>query len=84
MALNKTVLTASIKAIFNALKSYDGTTGQTQTDAINKFAGDLADAIDTYVKGATLYSTPVDVATATMANSGGPVVAANNLPVNIT
>lgn len=54
MALNKAGLKASIKNLINALKVYDGSTGQTQDEAIEKFANDLSDYIDTYVKTATV------------------------------
>ncbi len=58
MALNKAGLKASIKSLIETLKTYDGsTTGQTQADAIEKFASDLSDAIDTYVKTATVSTT---------------------------
>lgn len=50
MALNKTALKSDIDTLLNALLAYDGSSGQTQADAIEKFKTDLADAIDTFVK----------------------------------
>lgn len=52
MALQKTVLVTAIKNLSNAMKSYDGTSGKTQDEAIEKYATDLADAIDTYIRTA--------------------------------
>jgi hypothetical protein len=79
MALDKTGLKNSIKAMLNTLKTYDGTSGKEQDDAIEKFCDDLSTYIDNYVKTATVVITPADVATAVMSNGGGVVVSANNL-----
>jgi len=58
MALNKAGLETNIKAIFNKLKDYDGeSSGETQADAINDMAADLADAIDIYVKTGIINTT---------------------------
>jgi hypothetical protein len=71
MALDKVSLENSIKSLINTLKTYDGSTsGQTQEDAINKFASDLANAIDTFVKTGAVNTTvgfpiPVQVTPAT-------------------
>ena len=54
MALDKTTLITEIKAISNTLKTYDGSTGKTMNDAINKYASDLADAIEKFVKSAAI------------------------------
>ena len=54
MALNKTAFKASIKAIFDALKTYDGSTGQEMDDAIEKLAEDLSNEIDSYIRSATV------------------------------
>lgn len=79
MALDKSTLKTSIKALVNALKTYDGTSGKTQSDAIDKFADDLSNYIDTYVKTATVVITPTDITTAGLSNGGGAVISANNL-----
>lgn len=65
MALAKAALITAIKNLSNALKTYDGTSGKTQAEAIDKYASDLADAIDLYVKTAT-----VTVTTACPAGAG--------------
>ena len=57
MALDKTTLAATISATLTALKDYDGSTGKTQADAIDKLSGDLADAIDVFVKSGTVSTT---------------------------
>lgn len=69
MSLDKSGLITNITTLLNALKDYDGSGGQTQADAITKFANDLADAIDTYVKTATV-STNVTVASVTLVTPG--------------
>jgi methylthioribose-1-phosphate isomerase len=69
MALDKASLIAAIKNLSNALKNYDGTSGKTQAEAIDKYANDLADAIDIYVKTAVV-STTVTVVTTCPAGSG--------------
>lgn len=47
--------------------------------SIDEFATRLADAVDSYVKGATITASPAQITAAVMSNGGGPVVAANNL-----
>ena len=79
MALDKNGLKTSIKTLLDTLKTYDGTTGKEQDDAINKFCDDLSNYIDTYVKTATVTITPANIVTAGLSNGGGAVVAANNL-----
>jgi len=63
MALNKAVLAASILALMQELMSYDNTDGKTPADAMAKFANDLADAIDVYVKAGqvTVTIAPADI-----------------------
>jgi len=79
MALDKNGLKISIKNLLDSLKTYDGTTGKQQDDAINKFCTDLSDYMDTYIKTATVTITPANIVTAGLSNGGGAVVAANNL-----
>ena len=59
MALNKIGLKSDIKSLLESLLAFDNNSGQTQSDAIEKFSGDLADTIDTYVKTATVNVTSV-------------------------
>jgi hypothetical protein len=79
MALDKSTLKTSIKALTNALKTYDGSSGKSQDEAIEKFAEDLSNYIDTYVKTATVVITPLNITEAALSNGGGTVVSANNL-----
>lgn len=72
--LDKTGLKSDIKTMLNELKAMDD-----QDQSIDKFADLLSNAIDSFVKTGSVIATPADVVTATMSNSGGPVVAANNL-----
>jgi len=67
MALVKTVLKNDLKAVFDALKNYDGSNGKSQDEAIEKLANDLASAIDSYIKSATITSVPV------LTSPAGPV-----------
>lgn len=67
MALVKTVLKNDLKAVFDALKNYDGSNGKSQDDAIEKLADELATAIDNYIKSATITSIPV------LTSPSGPV-----------
>ena len=69
MALNKLALKNQIKTVFVKLKTFDGSDGQTQDDAINELASDLADAFDAYVKTATV-STAVTVVPSTGIGTG--------------
>ena len=71
MPLNKTGLKSDISTLLNALLAFDNSSGQTQSDAIDKFKNDLADAIDTYVKTATVNVTSVSGVT-TGAGVSGP------------
>ena len=74
MALVKETLQADlVKMLQEAAQEID------QAQGIQNFAGNLATAIDTYIKTASIVSTPAQVTLAVMTNSGGPVVAASNL-----
>lgn len=64
MALVKATFKTKIKTLMNALKSEEN-----QEAAIDKFAGDLADAVDSYIKSATITSTHVAV----LSSPAGPV-----------
>lgn len=59
MALDKASLKSSIISLLNTLKDYDGSGGQTQADAIDDFADGIANAMDTFVKTATVNVTSV-------------------------
>lgn len=78
--LDKVQLKSSIKQAF--------IDQQEKTDnpsvALDDLAGKIADAVDDYVKGATIVATPANVATAAFSNGAGPVVAANNLTSTIS
>jgi hypothetical protein len=70
MALDKAGLKANIKNLIDSLKTYDGESpGQSQDDAVEKFANDLANAIDTFVKTATV-STSVTVTSVSGVTTG--------------
>lgn len=70
MALDKSGLESDIGTILNDLLAFDGSSGKTQADAIDKFKSDLADAIDTFVKTGTVNVTSVSGVTAGAASSG--------------
>jgi len=55
--MDKVSLKATIVATLNELKTWDGSAGKTQADAIDKLAGDLTDAVDTFVKTAVVSTT---------------------------
>ncbi len=76
MALDKTGLKNNIEALLTTLKDYDGTGDETQAKAIEKFANDLANAIDTYVKTATVATTVATVVIGTL--PAGPVAASGS------
>jgi len=69
MALVKSKLKNDIKQIFVTLRTYDGTDGNTQEDAIEKMATDLANAIDLYIRSATV-TTPINTSVVGTANGG--------------
>lgn len=74
MALNKTGLKNDIKALLDELKTYDGSTGKEQDDAVEYLADGLADALDTFVKTASVsVSTNVTVASVTAVTPGAGV-----------
>ena len=54
MTLDKAGLRGDIDTLLNSLLAFDASAGQTQADAIEKFKNDLSDAIDTFVKSATV------------------------------
>ena len=70
MALNKNGLKSDIDTLLNALLAFDGEAGKTQDDAIEKFKTDLSDAIDTFVKSATVTVPGTGLVAPT---GGGPV-----------
>ena len=74
MALDKTTLQSDIETMLQDMEGVEN-----RTDAIEKFAADLSDAIDKYVKTASIYATPADVVNATMVAGGYAVAATNNL-----
>ena len=73
MPLNKPGLQADIDKMLNDLLGFDGSSGKTQADSINKFKNDLADAIDTFVKTGTVTVTVTSVTGVTTgAGTSGP------------
>lgn len=74
MALDKGKLKNNIH---NLLKQLQGSNNR--ETAMSEFSAGLADAIDSYVKSATIVATPTHVTAAAMTASTFPVVAANNL-----
>lgn len=68
MGLDKATLKASIKAVL--LSRFPGTPTATQQSEMDSLAGGIADAIDIYVKGASVIYVP-NLTSAT----GGPVSA---------
>ena len=70
MTLDKTGLRGDIDTLLNALLAFDGSGGQTQEDAIEKFKNDLSDAIDTFVKSAKVTVPGTGLVAPT---GGGPV-----------
>ena len=78
--LNKENLKNSIVTLLKEMKDETGD----PDEAFEKFAEEFSDIIDSYIKEATIISTPANILAAGMANTGGPVVAANNLTSIIT
>ena len=70
MPLDKAALKSDISTLLTTLLTYDNTSGKTPADAITKFKDDLADAIDTYVKTATVNVTSVSGVTTGGGTSG--------------
>lgn len=75
MALDKATLKSTIKQLLIDMSEEEGD----QTLAFDAFAGGLSDAIDAYVKTATITATPTNITAATMVASGYPVTAGANL-----
>jgi len=80
MPLDKPSLKAEIKQLLVDLSTNEGD----QTEAFDTFADGLSNAIDTYIKTATITATPIEITAAAMSNGGGAVVAANNLISSIS
>ena len=80
MALQKDVLKIAIEAAFN--------NARTKTEdpdlAISLLAQSIADAVDTYVKGATIAATPGNITSATISNSAGLCASSFNLYSSIS
>lgn len=83
MAGNKTKLKSDIKAIMDQLKTFDGSDGKKQDDAIEKFANDLSQAISDYVVTLTIQASQAQVASAAMVAGTYPVVAGAVIESNI-
>ena len=80
MALNKNGLQSDIKTLLDTLLAFEGGSGQTQADAIEKFKNDLSDAIDTFVKTAKV-TVP---GTGLVAPSGGGPVTGTSTTGNLS
>ena len=80
MALNKNGLQSDIKTLLDTLLAFEGSSGQTQADAIEKFKTDLANAIDTFVKTAKV-TVP---GTGLVAPSGGGPVTGTSITGNLS
>ena len=76
---NVNILKNAIKQIRNENKVMDGSSGNTDTDAINNEADILADAISNYIDSIQFAATPADVAAAGLISPMGPVTASSNL-----
>jgi len=70
MALDKSTLQDDIKDMMTELLAFDGGPGEDQDASIDKFSQDLGDAIDTYVKTATVNVTSVSGVQSGGDNSG--------------
>lgn len=82
---DKAGLKAAIKASMETLKTWDGaTSGQTQEDATEKFAEDLANAIDTYAKTLQGSASPAQVTAAIMVAGTTPVTSSALLKSSIS
>ena len=80
MTLDKTGLQSNIKTLLDALLAFEGGSGQTQADAIDKFKNDLSDAIETFVKSAKV-TVP---GTGLVAPSGGGPVTGTSVTGNLS
>lgn len=74
MALDKTGLKNSIKTMLQEMGS-----AENQEAAIEKFATDLSDAIDTYVKSASIFTSQANITAAVMMAGAYPVTVTSNL-----
>ena len=79
MALNDAALKNNLKTLYDNMVTREDNPAQ----AREYFAQQMAQIISDYVRSATLFATPVQVASAAMSNGAGPVVAANNLQITI-
>lgn len=75
MPLDKTTFKADVKKLLTDLSTNEGD----QSAAFDEFADGLANAIDSYIKTATITATPIEITAAALSNGGGAVVAASNL-----
>lgn len=80
MSLDKNGLKSDIKTLLDALLTFEGGSGQTQADAIEKFKNDLSNAIDTFVKSAKV-TVP---GTGLVAPSGGGPVTGTSTTGNLS
>lgn len=78
--LDKLQLKQNIKNAFEAQSNKT----EDPAAALDDLAGKIADAIDSYIKRASIYATPTDVGSATMVAGSYPVTATNNLNCNIS
>jgi hypothetical protein len=79
LATEKTAFKNSVKALLEELSAFDGTTGKTREDSIEKFSEDLTTLIYNYIKTALIYSTPAQVTSAGMVAGITPVIGVGNL-----
>lgn len=80
--LNIESLKSEIKTVFDEVKTYDGSSGKTGDDSIDKIAEGIAAAVDNYIKSMTITILQTDIVAGALSNSGGPVVAAS--PIVLT
>lgn len=71
MTLVKETLKNEIKAAFDEVKTYDGTSGKNGDAAIEKLCDTIANSVDKYIKSATVSSS--HVITLVAPSGGGPV-----------
>lgn len=83
MAGNKEKLKTDIKGLMTTLKSYDGSSGKEQDDAIEKFANDLSQAISDYVVTLTIQANTTQINAAAMVAGPYPVMGGAVLESNI-
>lgn len=68
--LNKSALKQSIISMQTSLSTFNGDSGKTQADAIEKFADELSTYIDNYIKQAMVMVT-IPAGTVIIAATGG-------------